>query len=184
MAALAQTVAWKLSLHGVPTEGPVAITSAGGAENRYPAGQVITFQRISGHRDGCTTECPGAVLYGQLPDLRARATRLAPTMGTATAPPKLTVAAVAPEVPYGDQAQFSGTLLGADGQPIAGQEIALQKQGASAFVTVARAVTASDGSWSVGVAWKRVAAVRAAATVASTAVRSGSVTVGLRTVLQ
>ncbi len=30
----------------------------------------LTLQRISGHRDGCNTECPGTALYNALPALR------------------------------------------------------------------------------------------------------------------
>jgi hypothetical protein len=37
----------------------------------------VTLQRISGHRDGDATSCPGDVLYAQLGELRARATALA-----------------------------------------------------------------------------------------------------------
>ena len=68
--SIARLIGWKLSLHGVPSEGEVTVTSAGGASNRYPSGTPVTFQRISGHRDGNATSCPGDVLYGQLPDLR------------------------------------------------------------------------------------------------------------------
>ena len=77
MEALAQLIGWKLSLHAVPVTGQVTVTSAGGEANRYPAGRAVTFERISGHRDGNTTECPGDVLYGQLADLRVRAGRYA-----------------------------------------------------------------------------------------------------------
>jgi hypothetical protein len=30
----------------------------------------LTLQRISGHRDGCSTSCPGNLLYNQLPSIR------------------------------------------------------------------------------------------------------------------
>ena len=51
---------------------PAAATS-----NRYPNGTPVVFQRVSGHRDGNETTCPGEALYAQLPDLRARAARFA-----------------------------------------------------------------------------------------------------------
>ena len=73
---VAQLIGWKLSLHGVPTAGLVTVTSAGGPTNRFPAGTPVTFERISGHRDGNATSCPGDQLYAQLPDLRARAAGL------------------------------------------------------------------------------------------------------------
>ena len=53
------------------------MTSAGGETNKFRAGTPVTFERISGHRDGNATSCPGDVLYTQLPDLRARAARYA-----------------------------------------------------------------------------------------------------------
>ena len=83
LEALAHLIGWKLSLHGVPTEGTVVVTSRGGASNRYPSGTPVTLERIPGHRDGDSTSCPGEVLYGQLPDLRARATRYAGPAGRA-----------------------------------------------------------------------------------------------------
>ena len=73
MDALARLIGWKLSLHGIPTSGTVTVTSAGGETNKFAAGTPVTFQRISGHRDGNATSCPGNVLYTQLPDLRVRA---------------------------------------------------------------------------------------------------------------
>ncbi len=50
LQAMAQLLAWKLPLHGVPVAGSVTLTSAGGSLNRYPAGGRATFERISGHR--------------------------------------------------------------------------------------------------------------------------------------
>jgi hypothetical protein len=38
----------------------------------------VTFERISGHRDGDETTCPGTSLYAQLPALRVAAQRVAP----------------------------------------------------------------------------------------------------------
>ncbi len=77
MDALARLIGWKLSIHDVPTQGEVTVTSAGGASNRYPVGAQVTFPRISGHRDGNRTSCPGTVLYGQLDELRSSAARFA-----------------------------------------------------------------------------------------------------------
>ena len=52
------------------------MTSAEG-EQPLPAGTPVTFQRVSGHRDGNATACPGDVLYALLPDLRIRAAQYA-----------------------------------------------------------------------------------------------------------
>ena len=77
MEALAKLIGWKLSLHGIPTQGTVTLISGGGETNRYPNGTPVIFERISGHRDSNETTCPGDALYAQLPDLRARAARYA-----------------------------------------------------------------------------------------------------------
>ena len=77
MDALARLIGWKLSLHAVPTQGQVVVTSRGGSANRYPSGTPVTLERICAHRDGDSTSCPGNALYTQLPDLRARAARYA-----------------------------------------------------------------------------------------------------------
>ena len=82
--ALARLIGWKLTLHGVPVQGQVTVTSAGGASNRYRSGTPVTLERISGHRDGDATSCPGDVLYGQLADLRARAARYAGPLAALT----------------------------------------------------------------------------------------------------
>ena len=58
MDALARLIGWKLSLHGVPTEGQVVVTSRGGSANRYPSGTPVTLERICGHRDGDSTVVP------------------------------------------------------------------------------------------------------------------------------
>jgi hypothetical protein len=181
VAALARVLAWKLSLHQVPTTGTVEIVSAGGAANRYRSGDPVVHQRISGHRDGCTTSCPGNALYRQLGDLRARAARLG---GSTAAQPRLTLASLAKEVAYGSGAAFTGALLGGDGAPVPGTPIALQKQSGSRFVTVGQSVTRDDGSWEVTVPWRRGAAVRALATVAGSPVRSSPVSVAVGTVVE
>ena len=49
----------------------MTLTSAGGVGEPLPrAARSVTFERISGHRDGGLTACPGDALYAQLPRLR------------------------------------------------------------------------------------------------------------------
>jgi hypothetical protein len=78
LGALAILIGWKLAIHALPPTGQVVVESAGGDVNRYPEGTPVTFERISGHRDGDNTGCPGGALYGQLPALRVAAQRVAP----------------------------------------------------------------------------------------------------------
>ena len=185
MQALAQVVAWKLSLHAVPVLGTVQLRSPGGGQNRYPSGADVVFQRVSGHRDGCLTACPGSALYGQLEDLRARAARIAPAPPP-IGPPTLTAVAGTGEAEYGADAVFTGTLLDGTGVPLAGVPVQVQKQGVAAFVTVGRAVTGSDGGWIARVPWRRSGTVRARAVPpgATTPVSSGALTVAVRPLLE
>ena len=90
MDALARLIGWKLSLHGVPVLGQTTLISAGGADNRYRSGTPVLFNRVSGHRDGDATSCPGDALYRQLPDLRNRANGYAGPVNA------ITVAAASP----------------------------------------------------------------------------------------
>jgi N-acetylmuramoyl-L-alanine amidase len=162
--ALARLIAWKLPLHGAPVAGEVVIVSAGGDTNRYNSGTPVTLQRISGHRDGDQTECPGDMLYAQLPELRRRAAAIAPAAVPAVAV-ALAMDPPAHSVVYGQDLTVTGTLRRADGTAIAGQRVLLQKQGRSGWVTVARADTNGDGTWSARVAWRAAGKVRARATV-------------------
>jgi hypothetical protein len=70
LRAMDRLITWKLDLHNTPRGGRVTLTSAGGSSSRYPAGDRVSFNRISGHRDGNRTSCPGSALYRQLPRLR------------------------------------------------------------------------------------------------------------------
>jgi hypothetical protein len=154
--ALAHVIGWKLSLHGVPTEGTVVVSSLGGASNRYPSGTPVTLQRISGHRDGDATSCPGEVLYGQLPDLRARATRYAgPQAG-------LTVRASTTRI-RSRPLRLSGRLAFPDGSSPAGAplDIEFALPGAP-FAPVAGTVCAPDGTWTASVPLTVSGLIRAA----------------------
>lgn len=67
--AVADVAAWKLGQHAIAPEGQVTLTAAGdtGVWNK---GDKATLHRISGHRDGYNTLCPGATLYAALPTIR------------------------------------------------------------------------------------------------------------------
>jgi hypothetical protein len=159
MAAIAQLLGWKLSLHGVPCEGALTIVSGGGSLNRYPSGTPVALQRISGHRDGDATACPGDALYAQLPELRRRAAALA---GPIAARGEVSLQPSAAAIEYGADAVFTGTVIRPDSTAGAGEVVALQKRGTGgAWVTVARTTALVDGSWVVRVPWRRGGDVRA-----------------------
>ncbi|MFG2658050.1 FG-GAP-like repeat-containing protein [Streptomyces sp. NPDC048425] len=70
--SIAQLAAWKLGLYGINPAG--SLVMAAGADNgKFTQGQLVTMNRISGHRDGYPTECPGTNLYGDLPAIRTLA---------------------------------------------------------------------------------------------------------------
>jgi hypothetical protein len=140
--AIARVIGWKLSLHGLPTQGTITVTSAGGEANRYPSGTPVTFERVSGHRDGNATSCPGELLYAQLPALRTRAAQYAgPLAG-------ITVKAAATKLRGITSASLSGSLRFADGSSAAGAPVdILYATGGSAFSPLARVQCAADGQF-------------------------------------
>jgi hypothetical protein len=73
MTGFGQLLGWRLGLHGADPHGRVTLTSGGGDSNRYPAGQAVEFNVISGHRDASYTLCPGQHLYPRLPEIRSEA---------------------------------------------------------------------------------------------------------------
>jgi hypothetical protein len=159
--ALASVLAWKLSLHGLPTDGEVTVTSTGGSLNRYGAGALVRLARISGHRDGDVTECPGGALFGQLPALRARAGQIAGGLASANG---LALTVSPRRVEYLQPATISGRLLLPDGTPGAGLEVRVEARSAAGWGLVASAVTDPAGAWSTTVALPYTRSLRAVAT--------------------
>lgn len=74
LASVARVAAWKLGQYGADPAGTVQLTAGASQKNyfgtSYTAGTKYTFNRISGHRDGYNTQCPGNSLYAQLPTIR------------------------------------------------------------------------------------------------------------------
>ena len=155
LEALARLIGWKLTLHGVPVHGQVTVTSAGGASNRYASGTPVTLERISGHRDGDSTSCPGNLLYGQLADVRARAARYTGPLATLTMYTSKTVRGV-------KASEVGGELRFSDGSSPAGVPIEVEIQaGGAAWTYYTGAVANADGSWVTSVSLPYSAALRA-----------------------
>jgi hypothetical protein len=155
MNALARLIGWKLSLHAIPTEGTVTVTSAGGPSNRYGTGTPVTFERISGHRDGNATSCPGDVLYGQLDDLRTAAAQFAGPVSGLTVFATRRVRGLRP-------VDVSGYLRFPDGSSPAGLPLDIEYQSAgSAWTRIAGATCGADGSWRATVTLAASGIVRA-----------------------
>jgi hypothetical protein len=146
--ALAGYIRWKLTLHGQPLAGTTALTSAGGATSRYPAGRLVRVPRVLGHRDTNGTACPGSALYAQLDDLRARVATGVPLPGL---PTFLSARLSRERIAYGGAATLDGTLTGDAGQPLAGQAVHVQVLRAGRWRRLADPVTDAAGAWSVPV---------------------------------
>jgi len=61
IAALERLLAWKLSLHGVPTHGRVTVEvdPDGAIYTAFAPGAHVSLPRVAGHRDGDTTDVRG-----------------------------------------------------------------------------------------------------------------------------
>jgi len=141
MAALARLIGWKLTLHAIPTDGTVTVTSAGGPSNRYPEGRSVTFSRISGHRDGNNTSCPGDLLYTQLAELRTAAANFAGPVAGLSVFAARRVRGVRPT-------DVSGYIRFPDGSSPAGLPLTVEYQSAgSAWTPIATASAGAEGSW-------------------------------------
>jgi uncharacterized protein with LGFP repeats len=81
VAATSKLIGWKLGLYGIDPTGTVSVTSGG--SNKWPAGRIVTLDRVIGHRDVGYTACPGANVYNQLPAIRTAA-KAAQRGGTTT----------------------------------------------------------------------------------------------------
>jgi hypothetical protein len=145
LEALARYISWKLGVHGLPLSGRVTLTSAGGPASRFPAGARVTVERVIGHRDTGKTACPGALLYGQLEQLRALvATGVAGVPSFAT---RLSATLADFSVDHGDPVPVSGLLSGPGGAPLAGESVEVQANSDGSWKRAARTVTAPDGSF-------------------------------------
>ncbi|HEX8156045.1 MAG TPA: N-acetylmuramoyl-L-alanine amidase [Solirubrobacteraceae bacterium] len=147
VAATSALLAWKLTLHGAPVSGQVALASSGGPTSRYRAGTAVTFERISGHRDADKTACPGDALFAQLPEIRTRAAALVQAIAPATTS-ALTIDALDRTLEFPQAAELSGRASATGGAPVAGAPIAVQMATRAGFQTLARTATGDFGTWS------------------------------------
>jgi N-acetylmuramoyl-L-alanine amidase len=155
--ALKQVLAWKLALHGIPSEGRVTVV-VNPAEYYYTPfgpGAHVSLPRVAGHRDGDSTDCPGDAFYAQLPSIRPGITALAgmPARITINTPPSVVTAGVSLMV--------SGSLRTLGGAPLRAAPIELQQRSPAGESTVARLVTGPDGSWRASVSLRHNTTVRA-----------------------
>jgi hypothetical protein len=150
LTAYAALIRWKLPLSGAPTQGTVTLTSGGGSLNRYKAGTPVTLNRVSGHRDGDSTECPGDAFYAQLPELRQLVGNVQPTQPV-LARTLLDVSLSPGSIVYPKQATVAGTLRQVNGDVVPGAPVAVQAYGTAGWRNTWSATTGDDGSFKVAV---------------------------------
>jgi hypothetical protein len=148
--ALADLLAWKLSLHGLPAGGRVTVQvdPLDRSTSRFPAGAYVSLPRVAGHRDADSTDCPGDALYHEMPSLRRQVKDLAGR--------PLRVVLQAPEgVTAPGPIALTGEVGFLDGAPLAGAIVALQARQAQGAVplelTVAQATTDTLGQFAAAV---------------------------------
>ena len=148
IAALERLLAWKLSLHGLPTRGRVTVevNPADAFYTPFAPGAHVSLPRIAGHRDGDSTDCPGNTFYARLPAIRVRATALA------TGPAKVTLKAPPAAVLAGATVGLSGRLATRSGQPITGAPIEVQQIASGRETTLQTLTTETDGAWGTEIA--------------------------------
>ncbi len=146
IGALEHLLAWKLSLHGVPTLGRVTVEVApyDAFYTRFAPGAHVSLPRVAGHRDGDETSCPGNAFYARLPSMRPRVAQLAGS------PARATIAVPAAPVAAGTTVTVTGRLTDlATGSPLAGAPIELQQIAPPhSEQTIATLTTDANGSWS------------------------------------
>jgi hypothetical protein len=179
LESLANLIGWKLPYHGTPVSGTATVTSGGGSVNRYPQGRKVTFQRISGHRDGDSTACPGDALYRQLPTLREMVVQRAPVTGPAGFSRRLTLQAPRATLRYPARARLTGRLSAPSGEVVGGADIHVQALRGRSIRLLARATTEADGSWTAAIAIRRNWVVRAVDVAPGNTVRTASPRVSL-----
>ncbi|MEJ5945751.1 peptidoglycan recognition protein [Pseudokineococcus basanitobsidens] len=96
--SIAQVVAWKLGANGVSPTATTRLTSAGGSTTRFARGTTVTLDTVSGHRQTSFTECPGDLLFAQVPAIRTQAAALIAAAATAVPAPVPTPTPTVPVV--------------------------------------------------------------------------------------
>jgi N-acetylmuramoyl-L-alanine amidase len=183
LQSLRHLTAWKLALHGVPVAGRVTVevNPQDFFYTPFLPGTHVSLPRIAGHRDGCTTSCPGNALYAQLPAIRSVVAQLVGTqtavtlvLGTRGVTPATYLSLSDTVLIAGTPVPVHGRLATLAGEPIAGAPIEIQQlteaytelqNGGGLRTTVgedtlATATTAADGSFTAQLALERSTLVR------------------------
>lgn len=157
LAALQRLLAWKLSLHGLPALGRVGVRvdPAGASYTAFKPDALVRLNRVSGHRDGDQTNCPGDAFYARLPALRPRIAKLART------PARLTLTPGTETVTPDATVMLRGRLTLLSGTPIPDTTVELQRLVDDRVEQIASVTTAADGTWTFALPVTRTITLRA-----------------------
>lgn len=153
LSTVARVAAWKLAVAGVPRDGTVDLTSAGGAQSRYRSGAVVSLPRVFAHRDVGQTSCPGDAGYATLDGVRGRVASADPTLPVSLPatpaptpqPVKITIS-TKQRVAVGADSVVSGTATQGS-TPLKSAALALQVGSGSNWQTVSTTRTNSAGKY-------------------------------------
>lgn len=153
LSTVARVAAWKLAVAGVPRDGTVDLTSAGGSLSRFKSGAVTTLPRVFAHRDVGQTACPGDAGYATLDGVRGRVASADPTLpvnlpatpAPTPQPVKITIS-TSKRVAVGADAVVSGTAT-QGAAPLKSAALALQVGKGETWQTVSTTRTNSAGKY-------------------------------------
>ena len=124
----------------------MTVTSAGGETNRFAAGTPVTFERISGHRDGNTRAAPATSSTRSCPTCALRAARYAGPIAGLTARASATQAARRRHHHAQRRPALPRRQLG--GRPARRAPLHAPRRATTATL-LATALCAPDGAWSI-----------------------------------
>lgn len=158
VGALQKLLAWKLALHGVPTQGKVRVevNPSDAFYTPFAPGQRVLLPRIAGHRDGDMTSCPGNDLYYRLPNVRTR------VGGQAGALYALQLAVSDTTVSPGAAVTVTGSYVQRGGAPMAGAALQIQNiSGDGVLSTPATVTVDANGAFTTTLPFAQSAVLRA-----------------------
>lgn len=147
MASLKQVLEWKLGLAGVTRNERIALISTGGGFNKYAWGKTVFTRPVAGHRDLDSTDCPGNVLYSQLPELGSFLTG-------GSRPATKTNLRVKRVAQGNGQAVSVAGRLRSGGKALVGKTVAVEVYTTKGWVPMATAETDANGLWQTTIAPK------------------------------
>lgn len=179
VAALQKLLAWKLALHGIPSQGKVRVevNPSDAFYTPFTPGQRVLLPRIAGHRDGDMTSCPGNDLYYRLPAVRTTVN------GQAGALYALQLAAWQTKIATGSEVAVTGAYTQRQGAAMVGASLQIQNVSGDGTLSTLTTVTTDNGGAFTATLRLAQSAVLRALHASSPASASNLVVIGVAPVL-